>query len=105
MEELSGFEYEISDCLDFAPSARVDAAVSSAVRRQALMNRWMRVLSMPSRIPLAAMLAVLVGVGSVLYYRSEAKRVAVEEYSQALLEVQGLADDDYLASFDCVELI
>jgi len=56
-------------------------------------------LRMPSRIPLAAALAVIIGTGSLLYYRSEQAKIAeVAEYAETLLELQGLADEEYLDS-------
>lgn len=97
MNEITDFEREIADCLDFAPSVAVDGRIAAEIRRQAWKNKMLRVLRMPSRIPLAAALAVIIGAGSLLYYRSEqAKAAEAEQYAETLLEIQGLGDTDYM---------
>ena len=102
MNEMTDFEREIAAALDFEPSAAVNRGISAEIRRQAWKNRMMRILRMPSRIPLAAALAVIIGAGSLLYYRSEqAKAREVAEYAETLLEIQGLTDDEYLDSGYC----
>ena len=104
MNEITDFEREIADCLDFEPSAALNGRIGSEIRRQAWRNRMARILRMPSRIPLAAALAVMVGTGSLLYYRSEqAKAREVAEYAETLLEIQGLTADDYIDA-DCYYL-
>ena len=63
----------------------------------------LRILRMPSRLPLAAALAVVIGAGSLLYYNSEQKKAnnVVKEYAETLLEVQGLAEDEYIDTEYC----
>ena len=103
MNEMTDFEKEIASCLDFEPPAALDRRITAEIRRQAWKNRMLRVLHMPSRIPLAAALAVIIGTGSLLYYRSEqAKSAEVTEYAETLLEIQGLADDEYTKTEYCV---
>jgi len=102
MNEMTDFEREIASCLDFEPSAAVNERISAEIRRQAWKNRMLRVLRMPSRIPLAAALAVAIGVGSLLYYRSQQEKAEdVVEYAETLLEIQGLADDDCIDTGYC----
>ena len=103
MNEMTDFEREIASCLDFEPSAAVNERISAEIRRQAWKNRVFRVLWMPSRVPLAAALAVVIGAGSLLYYRSsqQAQAEEVAEYAETLLEIQGLADDDYIDTGYC----
>ena len=102
MNEFTDFEKEIANCLDFEPSDAVNRRIHADIRRQAWKNRMMRIFRMPSRIPLAAALAVIIGAGSLLYYRSEQKKAAeVAEYAETLLEIQGLADDDYVDTGYC----
>ena len=102
MNEMTDFEREIASCLDFEPSVAVNGRISAEIRRQAWKNRMLRILRMPSRIPLAAALAVVIGAGSLLYYRSQqAKAEDVVEYAETLLEIQGLADDDYIDTGYC----
>ena len=99
MNELTDFEKEIADCLDFEPSAAVNRRVAADIGRQAWKNRVMRVLRMPSRIPIAAALAVAVGAGSLLYFRSErANSEEAVEYVETLFEIQGLTADEYIDS-------
>jgi hypothetical protein len=62
----------------------------------------LRDLRMPSRVPLAAALAVVIGAGSLLFYRSpQEKAEEVAEYAETLLEIQGLADDDCIDTGYC----
>ena len=103
MNEMTDFEKEIANCLDFEPPAALDRRITAEIRRQAWKNRMIHVLRMPSRIPLAAALAVIIGVGSLLYYNSEQKKAnnVVKEYAETLLEVQGLAEDEYIDTEYC----
>lgn len=104
MNEMTDFEREIASCLDFEPPVAVNDRISAEIRRQAWKNRMLRVLRMPSRIPLAAALAVVIGAGSLLYYRSHNQRAEAEEvaeYAETLLEIQGLADDDLIDTGYC----
>ena len=102
MNEMTDFEKEIASCLDFEPSAALDRRISSEIRRQAWKNRLSRIWHMPSRIPLAAALAVVLGVGSLLYFRSEKpKENDVSEYAETLLELQGLSCDEYTDTEYC----
>ncbi len=102
MDKMSDFEREIASCLDFEPSAAVNERISAEIRRQAWKNRMLRVLRMPSRVPLAAALAVVIGAGSLLFYRSQQEKAEeVAEYAETLLEIQGLADDDCIDTGYC----
>ena len=103
MNEMTDFEKEIASCLDFEPPAALDRRITAEIRRQAWKNCVFRVLRMPSRVPLAAALAVVIGAGSLLYYRSsqQAQAEEVAEYAETLLEIQGLADDDYIDTGYC----
>ena len=102
MNEMTDFEREIASCLDFEPPVAVNERISAEIRRQAWKNRMLRVLRMPSRIPLAAALAVVIGAGSLLYYRSQQEKAEdVVEYAETLLEIQGLADDDCIDTGYC----
>ena len=103
MNELTDFEKEIASCLDFEPPAVLDRRITAEIRRQAWKNRMLRILRMPSRIPLAAALAVVIGAGSLLYYSSEQKKanMVAKEYAETLLEVQGLAEDEYIDTEYC----
>lgn len=115
MDKNIDFEHEIAKAFDFEPSPSVDRAIHTAITRRAWFNR--RVVLRPLRVAAAA--AILILVGATLFLSSSsipsvkggavAKTAVVRTGStsedpklvamaESLLEVQGLADDDFLCS-------
>lgn len=119
MDKNNDFELKIAKAFDFEPSPSVDRAIHAAITRRAWFNR--RIVLRPLRIAAAA--AILLLVGATLFLSSSpstsvaAKGVSVAKVSvpksapksaaddqqvvamaESLLEVQGLADDDFLCS-------
>jgi len=115
MDQKIDFESEIAKAFDFEPSPSVDHAIHTAILRRAWLNR--RRGLRPLRIAAAAAILILVGATFFLFSSSvpsvsgvnvskaagarassaseDPKLVAMAE---SLLEVQGLADDDFLCS-------
>lgn len=103
MDKINDFEAEIGNMFDFAPSPSTDAMLSAAIQLQARRNRRGKVGGFFRKtLRWAAAVAVLFSLvtGSIFYQVSQAarERAELELEAQAYLELQGLADDDFLAS-------